>query len=160
MAFEVHEYRGGRDADVAELILSIQNGEAGLDLTVDDQPDLIDIPLSYEKGGFWIAVDEDRVVGTIGLLEIDGRGVLKKFFVALPYRGREGPAKALFEALLRRAEDLGLSDVVLDTPSVATRSHAFYERAGFRPITHADLPEGYEYPDRNSRLFRLVLHDA
>ncbi len=160
MAFEVYEYRGGRDADVAGLILSIQNGEAALDLTVDEQPDLIDIPASYAKGGFWVAVDDDRVVGSIGLLDLDGRGVLKKFFVAAPYRGREGPAQALFDALLRRAHELGLSDVVLDTPSVATRSHAFYLRAGFRPITQAELPEGYAYPDRNSRLFQLALQDA
>lgn len=160
MGFNVREYQGGRDADIATLILSIQNGEAGLDLTIEEQPDLIDISSSYASGGFWIAIDDDRIIGTIGLLDLAGRGVLKKFFVAASYRGSEGPACLLFEALLRRADELGLSDIVLDTPSIASRSHAFYTRSGFRPITQAELPEGYAYPDRSSHLFQLSLREA
>jgi len=44
---------------------------------------------------------------------------------------------------------------VLDTPSVATRSHAFYKRMGFKQISEADLPVQYDYPNRNSLFFRL-----
>ncbi len=160
MAFEIREYRGGRDAEIAALILSIQNDEAGLDLTIDEQPDLRDVAASYAEGGFWIAVDGDRIVGTIGLLDLNGRGVLKKFFVEASYRGRSGPARAMFESLLNRASDLDLIDIVLDTPAIASRSHSFYMRWGFTPITAAELPLGYQYPDRNSRLFRLQLRTA
>nr|WP_294501458.1 hypothetical protein [uncultured Rhodopila sp.] len=65
MSTIIHAYSGGRDREVANLILSIQNGEAGLSLSVEDQPDLLDIASTYRDGGFWIAVDRrhDRPSG-------------------------------------------------------------------------------------------------
>ena len=47
--------------------------------------------------------------------------------------------------------------MIHDTPSVATRSHAYYRKAGFRQITAAELPVPYRYPDRDSLLFLLAL---
>jgi RimJ/RimL family protein N-acetyltransferase len=154
----IRDYQGGRDQEVADLVLSIQNREAGLDLTIDDQPDLLRIVQEYRGGGFWVAVDgNEAIVGSIGLLVYGRIGVLKKFFVAKTYRGSGGPAIGLLNALLTRARMLELTDIVLDTPSVATRSHAFYERSGFRRATAADLPPAYAYPDRDSILYRLQL---
>jgi len=153
----VERCQGGRDEEIAALTLSIQNDEAGLNLTVADQPDLIDIVQAYARGGFWVALDGDVIVGTIGLLVYGEAGVLRKFFVASRFRGRPGPATALFEAMLERAHTLGLTEIVLDTPRVATRSHAFYARAGFRPAAAEDLPKGYTYPDRDSLLLKLRL---
>ncbi len=83
--------------------------------------------------------------------------MLKKFFVAMSHRGNGGPAFALLGALLARARGLGMTDIVLDTPAVATRSHAFYERNGFRRAAAGDLPAGYRYTDRDSILYRLRL---
>lgn len=158
MITTIRDYEGGRDPEIADLVLSIQNDEAGLDLSVDDQPDLLRIAETYRGGGFWVAVDgRDAIVGSIGLLVYGRIGVLKKFFVAKTYRGNGGPAFGLLDALLTRGRVLGLTDIVLDTPSVATRSHAFYERNGFRRATASDLPPAYDYPDRNSILYRLQL---
>jgi hypothetical protein len=102
MSHRVERYTGGRDGDVAAMVLAIQNGEYGLDLTVADQPDLADIPRAYSDGGFWIAIGaDDAVIGSIGLLRYGARqGVLKKFFVAAPYRGSSGPASALYGKLI------------------------------------------------------------
>lgn len=158
MSTIIRAYAGGRDEEVADLILSIQNGEAGLNLSIEDQPDLLDIPNGYRDGGFWIATDDgDAIVGSIGLLAIGLTGVLKKFFVARSHRGKGGPSLALLHALLERAQALGMTDIVLDTPAVATRSHAFYERNGFLRAASGDLPVRYHYTDRNSFLYRLQL---
>lgn len=157
MTIKIQRYPGGRDEEIASLILGIQNREAGLGLTVDDQPDLLNIAIAYAAGGFWVALDDGAIIGTIGLLTYDRRGVVKKFFVAAPYRGRAGPAAQLFEALLERAHALGMVDIILDTPTVATRSHGFYAKAGFQPITAKQLPSGYTYPDRESLLLGLRL---
>jgi N-acetylglutamate synthase-like GNAT family acetyltransferase len=139
-------------------VLSIQNGEAGLGLTIDDHPDLLRIAGEYRDGGFWVALDShDDIVGSIGLLVYGRIGVLKKLFVAKDYRGSGGPAIGLLNVLLTRARMLRLTDIVLDTPSVAMRSHRFYERSGFRRATAADLPPAYAYPDRDSILYRLQL---
>lgn len=155
--YTVSRYEGGRNDEIAALILSIQNDEAGLDLTIADQPDLIDVLSSYREGGFWIADHAGRVVGTIGLLPYGPRAALKKFFVAKEHRGAEGPARALFGSLLNFAINEGFTDIFLDTPSVAVRSHAFYEREGFKLSDREVLPPNYEFPDRSSLVFRRVL---
>ena len=68
MPFTIERYRGGRDREIADFVLSIQNDEAGIGLTLDDQPDLMDIVPAYASGGFWIVVSGDRVIGCIGPL--------------------------------------------------------------------------------------------
>jgi predicted N-acetyltransferase YhbS len=84
--------------------------------------------------------------------------VLKKFFVSAAWRGAgKRCASRLFETLIEHATRSGIRTIVLDTPSVATRSHRFYERQGFRQITASEMPVRYAYPDRNSLLFRLDL---
>ena len=154
MIYEISRYQGSRDHDIAALILSIQNDEAKLSLTVADQPDLLDVVASYRKGGFWIAEHEGKIVGTIGLLPHGERAALKKFFVAIEHRGPDGPARGLFDELLRTARGRRYQDIFLDTPSVATRSHAFYRKVGFQKCELEDLPPDYAFPDRNSLVFR------
>ncbi len=154
-------YRDSDQSAVIELVLRIQNDEFQLGITLSDQPDLSHINASYRDkgGGFWVAEKAGAIVGCVGLMALSPEiGVLKKFFVAQAFRGHEkGISSALFSALISFAPTRGLKSIVLDTPSVATRSHAFYRRAGFRPISKDELPVPYEYPDRNSLLFMLVL---
>ena len=47
--------------------------------------------------------------------------------------------------------------IILDTPSVAVKSHAFYDKSGFRRIIKAELPIEYHYPDRDSLLYMIDL---
>jgi GNAT superfamily N-acetyltransferase len=159
MTHRVERYTGGRDGAIAAMVLAIQNGEYGLDLTIDEQPDLADIPRAYSDGGFWIAIGaDDAVIGSIGLLRYGARqGVLKKFFVAAPYRGSSGPASALYGKLIGFSREHGITEIFLDTPAAAARSHGFYRRAGFKVIDRGGLPEGYRFRDRDSLIFRLKM---
>ncbi len=148
--------------EVIALVLSIQNGEAGLGLTLDDQPDLLDIDAHYGAtgGGFWVALDdENRVVGTLGLqVRENACGVMKKFFVAKSFRGKEyGVSGQLFDCLTDCAARNNLATIVLDTPAVATRSHAFYRKKGFLEVSRDMLPIEYAFADRNSLLFMKIL---
>ena len=130
-----------------------------IDLPIDEQPDLSDIRASYmAKGGnFWIALFEGEVVGTIGLMRLNEEwSVLKKFFVRSDFRCRK-VGLSLYNQLISFAKDRGVKHLILDTPSVALRSHTFYERAGFKRICKTSLPISYHYPDRNSLLFQLEL---
>jgi N-acetylglutamate synthase-like GNAT family acetyltransferase len=150
------------DAQAVGLILHIQNVEAKLAIALEDQPDLLDIERNYVQtgGGFWVALDANgNVVGTIGLqLKTAQIAVMKKFFVAAAWRGAgKGCASRLFDALRAHAEQRGIATIVLDTPSISTRSHQFYRRQGFQQITAAELPVQYDYPERDSLLFRLDL---
>jgi hypothetical protein len=78
MSHRVERYMGGRDGEITAMVLAIQNGEYGLDLTVADQPDLADIPRAYAEGGFWVAIGaDDAVIGSIGLLRY-GAGLVQQ----------------------------------------------------------------------------------
>ncbi len=156
---EIKQYSDEYKEEVIGLILDIQNNEAKVGIPLAEQPDLLDICTSYigNGGNFWIAVDNNHVVGTIGLMKINPDWcVLKKFFVRRDFRSRK-VGLALYERLLAYAETNAIKHIILDTPSVATKSHAFYERAGFVRIDKSDLPIAYEYPDRQSVLYRLDL---
>lgn len=156
---KIEPYQQQYQQQIIDLILHIQNEEAGIGLSLEEQPDLLDIPLHYEKNGgeFWIAVEKNEVIGTIALMNCgNGNGVLKKFFVRADWRNRK-LGLALYHTLLERARKDGCRQLVLDTPSVAKASHRFYERAGFQRITKEELPFPYEYPDRDSLLYLLRL---
>lgn len=157
--YTIKTYDGHYDNQIIELILSIQNDENGLGLSLDEQPDLKTIRESYQdKGGqFWLAVEDERVIGTIGLMmKKQNCAVLKKFFVDAQYRS-QGIGLALYERLLAFAEENGVKQIILDTPSIAKKAHRFYQRAGFRIIEKAELPVPYEYPDRDCMLLMLDL---
>ncbi|MCM1505955.1 MAG: GNAT family N-acetyltransferase [Ruminococcus flavefaciens] len=147
---------------IIDLILHIQNDETKISLTLDEQPDLMDIDLYYRKSGgeFWVAVEDGSVVGTVALMcKGSGNGILKKFFVRKDYRGQK-VGYALYCRLIEFARKNNIHTIILDTPSVAHDSHRFYERAGFMRISRDELPFEYDYPDRNSYLYMLNLCDT
>ena len=146
---EIIKYQDIYKQQVIDLILHIQNSEAKINLTIEEQPDLLEVPLYYEKNGgaFWIAVEKEKVIGTIAFMNYgSGNAVLKKFFVRSDWRNQK-IGYALYEKLITFLKDEKYKRVLLDTPSVATTSHRFYEKVGFRKITKENLPFRYEYPD-------------
>ena len=154
---EIIKYQDIYKQQVIDLILHIQNSEAKINLTIEEQPDLLEVPLYYEKNGgaFWIAVEKEKAIGTIAFMNYgSGNAVLKKFFVRSDWRNQK-IGYALYEKLITFLKDEKYKWVLLDTPSVATTSHRFYEKAGFRKITKENLPFRYEYPDRDSYLYLL-----
>lgn len=66
---------------IIDLILGIQNNEAKINLSLEEQPDLLDITTCYEKDGgeFWLAVEGDTLIGTLALMNKgNGNAVLKR----------------------------------------------------------------------------------
>ncbi|CAJ0870749.1 GNAT family N-acetyltransferase [Ralstonia flatus] len=158
----VEVFNATQQQQVIDTILYVQNVEFNVGISLEDQPDLLDIETHYVAPGgqFWVALAQDgRVVGTIGLqAKPNGIGILKKLFVLADYRGKQTQCAAkLFSALIAFARASGMVTIVLDTPSLATRSHAFYKANGFREIPQSEVPVKYDYPDRNSLFFRLDL---
>lgn len=149
-------YKDEYKEEVIKLILDIQNKEAGIGVSLQEQPDLNDIESFYIKGGgyFWIALNEkNEVIGTIGLAnKNDGYGILKKFFVRADYRSQKVGLRLYLE-LLDFCINHGFKTLILDTPSVAKIAHRFYEKNGFVQIAKKELPILYDFPDRNSYLY-------
>ena len=153
----IETYSGKYDDEIIALILDIQNNESKINLSLEEQPDLLRIKEDYQQPGgeFFIALADNRVIGTIGLMQKEkDYAVLKKFFVKKEYRSQK-VGLALYKELIRFAKSTGVHHIILDTPSVAHTSHKFYEKAGFYRISES--PIEYHYPDRDSLLYLLDL---
>ena len=104
LPIEIRPFSPVYEQQVIDLIVAIQRKEFNISITADDQPDLKNIPEYYQKGNgnFWVALHNDKVVGTVSLLDIGGSLVaLRKMFVNLDYRGHEiGAAQKLLETSL------------------------------------------------------------
>ena len=158
---EIVPFSPGHQAGVIELILSIQRVEFGVPITVEDQPDLLNIPGFYQQGSgnFWVALADEEVVGTIALRDIGNRqGALRKMFVKPAYRGKEkGVARQLLEELISSATSAGVRDLFLGTIDKFVAAHRFYERNGFVRIAAANLPEAFPLMGVDTRFYHRRL---
>lgn len=156
---KIETYSGKYDDQIISLILSIQNEEAKIGLSLQEQTDLLDIHRSYQQigGEFWVALSDGRVIGTIGLMLRENHcAIMKKFFVEKAFRSQK-VGLSLYNKLLQYAISKEVHYIILDTPAVAHASHRFYEKAGFFRISSEELPVSYSYPDRDSILYLLKL---
>ncbi|MBI1753512.1 MAG: GNAT family N-acetyltransferase [Acidobacteria bacterium] len=148
MAAVIQPFQPGQEAQVLDLILPIQQLEFGVPITAADQPDLARIPDVYQagRGGFWVGLEQGRVVGTIGLIDFGqapgGGGALRKMFLRKDQRGC-GLAQALLDVLLDHAAIHQLPGLWLGTLPHMGAAHRFYERNGFRRVKPGDLPPDF-----------------
>lgn len=154
----IEDYQGEYQDGIIELIVGIQRSEFGLDITADDQPDLADIPNFYiqGKGNFWVAADNNQVVGTISLLDIgDDTVALRKMFVAESHRGKEkGVANQLLNTAFDWAEANQLKAIYLGTTSKFLAAHRFYEKHGFSEILKSALPESFPVMGVDTKFYK------
>jgi len=144
---KIETYLDDYKDQIIDLILSIQTKEFGICITSEQQPDIHDITGFYQTkmGNFWLALDSNKVVGTIALLDIGGRqAALRKMFVDSNYRGpKPGMAGKLLEELLDWSGSKGIREIYLGTTSNFFAAHRFYEKSGFSEIGKSRLPESF-----------------
>ncbi|MDT2759167.1 GNAT family N-acetyltransferase [Enterococcus xiangfangensis] len=146
--------------EVIELILSIQRDEFQIDLTVEDQPDLLKITEEYiETGGnFWLALADDQVIGTIALVKLENHcGAIKKMFVAKNFRGEKQIGKKLLDTLVADCEKQGYKYLYLGTVEVLKAAQKFYQKNGFQRIKKSEMPKDYHLMDVDTVFFKRTL---
>ncbi|ULQ55187.1 GNAT family N-acetyltransferase [Flavihumibacter rivuli] len=143
------------------LILHIQQQEFNVPITREDQPDLLDIKKYYqqEKGNFWLALFNNEVVGSIGLLDIDKECMaLRKMFVHEAHRGKSiGLAKLLLEKAIQWSEQNGKQFIYLGTNPKLLAAHRFYEKNGFIQVPEKSLPPSFPKMKVDSIFYKLAL---
>jgi N-acetylglutamate synthase-like GNAT family acetyltransferase len=146
---------------VGALIVGIQRDEFQIPITLEDQPDLQDIPGFYQQGAgnFWVAVAEGEVVGTVALLDLGHhQGALRKMFV---HAGHRGPDTAFLRACSTPCSSgpgaRGVKEVYLGTTEKFLAAHRFYERNGFQQIADDELPPGFPKMAVDTRFYRRAL---
>lgn len=144
---QIAHYSTEHQQPVIELILGIQQNEFNIPITLADQPDLLTIPSFYcqNKGAFWVALKDQKVIGTIALIDIGDRmGAIRKMFVHQDFRGKElGIATLLLHAMLDHCRQQGLTAVYLGTLPRLQAAMRFYERNGFVQLPKATLPSQF-----------------
>lgn len=146
---------------IVDLILQIQREEFGLPITLEDQPDLLNIPTVYQQGNgnFWVALDSSQVIGTIAAIDIGNHQLaMRKMFVAAAYRGQSiGVGKQLLDALYSWATERKICEIYLGTVEAFKAAHRFYEKHGFRRLDKFDLPAAFPMMQGDTRFYRLII---
>lgn len=144
---------------VIDLILPIQQIEFNVPITLEAQPDLLDIDKNYGQsgGGFWGAIQEELIVGTIALIPFgDDGGAIRKMFVRKEFRGKEfGVAKQLLDVLIAHCKTTGIKDLYLGTVDILKAALRFYEKNGFARISKQDLPAAFPRMEVDTVFYHL-----
>jgi N-acetylglutamate synthase-like GNAT family acetyltransferase len=146
---------------VQALILDIQRNEFQIDIDLERQADLSDISNFYQNnlGNFWIAKFEEKVVGTISLLDIGNKQTaLRKIFVDKNFRGKEYKVgQQLLDTLITYAKGAKIEAVYLGTTEKFTAAQRFYEKNAFVEIDKNNLPSKFPIMSVDVKFYRLKL---
>lgn len=158
---QIQEYRDEHKEQIIKLILDIQNNEFNIDLTIEQQPDLLKIKDFYQNGhgNFWVALLDQKLVGTISLLDISNHQVaLRKLFVHKNYRGEKyNIASLLLRTALQWSSEKNLREIFLGTTSKYHAAHRFYEKNGFKEIEKSDLPLKFPIMEVDTKFYNYSI---
>ena len=143
---QIISYQNKYKKGVIDVVLEIVKKDYGRpEDTASSLPDLTNIPELYQKnnGNFWIALDNEKVIGTIALRNYGkGRGYLKRMYLNDRYRGK-GIAQKLLNTLIDFARDKNYTTIFLGTEEKNIVANKFYQKEGFEKIDKlpTDLPD-------------------
>jgi GNAT superfamily N-acetyltransferase len=116
--------------------------------------ELAALPGDYAPPGgrLWLLLVEGQPAGCVGLRpELGGAAEMKRLFVRPAFRGAQ-LGRALAEAVVQAARELGYERLRLDTVPAMGRAQALYLSLGFR-----DIPPYTRNPIEGARYLELVL---
>ncbi|WP_300602348.1 GNAT family N-acetyltransferase [Niabella sp.] len=159
--FTIRELSNAYSGQVIDLILTIQQLEFNVPVTLESQPDLQNIDAFYIKpgGNFWGAFADDILIGTIALIRTpEQTGVIRKMFVKKEYRGTQpGVAHELLHTLIRYCRQQQVETLYLGTVDLLKAAMRFYEKQGFTEIAETALPSFFPKMPVDNRFYSLSL---
>ena len=160
---KIETYRQQDEQAVIELILTIQQKEFGVAVTINDQPDLLHVAEFYGigNGNFWVAKEQGEVIGTIGLIDIGNhQAALRKMFVHKERRGKEkGIGQLLLNTVIQWCRQKKIQDIFLGTVEQLHAAKRFYEKNGFIKIDKHSLPATFPIMQVDTDFFRLHMDE-
>jgi len=98
-----------------------------------DIEQVTDIYLTH-KGCFLVAVDKDKIIGSIGIRALDNnQAELKRFYVIKTYQS-QGIGRELIHAAIEHAHKMKFDSLKLDTSSKSKKAIQIFEKIGFKEI--------------------------
>ncbi len=118
--------------DVIHLVLDVYEKE--FDFRGYDRPDIYNIIDTYQKStnsNFWIALNNEELVGTVGLLgKTDKLAYLKRMIVKKEFREQK-LGKKLLQTAVTFAKEHGYKIIYAGTVKENSNAIKFYEHHGF-----------------------------
>lgn len=146
---------------IIDIILPIQQDEFGINITLSQQPDLLNIEKFYLKDGgiFLGAIYQERLCGTLALLRFErSLGAIRKMFVTREFRGKNlALADSLMDALIDDCLRKGIEGLYLGTVDVLKAAIRFYQKRGFEQIEEENLPQSFPRMSQDNMFFHLNL---
>lgn len=159
MKIKIQQLDNTYSDELVNLILTIQQKEFNVPITIDDQPDLKKVEEFYiESGGnFWGAFVNGELVGSIALVKFDDKaGAVRKMFVKKEFRGKElNIAQELLEVLISFCRNTGIEKIYLGTVDILKAAIRFYERNYFLEIKKEDLPARFPLMSADNVFYSL-----
>lgn len=156
---KIELYNKAYKQQVIDLILNIQQNEFNVPVTIDDQPDLLNVENFYcrKNGNFWLATEKEKVIGTIALIDIDHQqSCLRKMFVHKDYRGKEQAiGQLLLDTVVEWCVQKGINEIYLGTIDRLIAAQKFYLKNGFVEIPKDSLPVNFPVMNVDNRFFKL-----
>lgn len=144
---EIIEFIPKYQDQLLSLILNIQRNEFGINISVEDQPDLADVYGYYISGGgnFWLAVEQGELHGSIALINLgQGNYALRKMFVKAESRG---PTMSVATQLHSTAElwlnSRSAQTIYLGTTKQFKAAQRFYKKLAYDEIGKQELPQNF-----------------
>jgi GNAT superfamily N-acetyltransferase len=157
----IETYQEKYKEGIVQLILNIQQNEFNVPVTINDQPDLLNIKDVYciKGGNFWVAVENDQIIGTIALIDMgNGQAALRKMFVHKESRGKEkGIGQLLLNTLIGWGRQKNINEVYLGTVEQLHAAKRFYQRNGFVKVEKNTLPETFPLMPVDTEFFKLII---
>ncbi len=103
--------------------------------------DLLDIEEYYIKNGgnFWIAIDKNKIIGTIALENRNTTGILKRFYINKNYQ-RLGIGSSLYNEFEMFVKSMtNINSLYLACCQSLTNAHKFYRKNGWEQIEKLDI---------------------
>lgn len=135
--FRIIPYNKKYQPEIDELLKSI-------DLEFE-QSIFSGIPSPIPAAAFWLALFEERVIGTVVVLLIKNEfAILKKMMLHKSFRGKDlGIAKRLLETAIHWTSEQNIPGIYLGTMEQFKAAQSFYTKNQFQSITKEQLPKGF-----------------
>jgi ribosomal protein S18 acetylase RimI-like enzyme len=144
-SIQITEFSTEHESQVRRLVLDTL-GEFGFSFDLALDSDLGRIHDVYcGRGRFWVAVDGDVLVGTVGLRERDMETAeLRRMYLAPSHRGH-GIGLALLRHAVQFARQQRYRLIQLDTTPSMKQAIRLYEHYGFRKVAIREHHIEYEF---------------
>lgn len=161
MSFRIQPFESRYQIEVVALIEQIQIGEFNIPIEVDQRQELQFISKSFQKnkGNYWVALYDEKVIGTIAVIDIEHKAFeLRDFFLHQDYRGgNRGFAKKLLEVIIEWSKECDVKTIYLGTTLAFRAAHRFYEKQGFIELAKKEMPPYCQPMDCDEKFYKLNL---